>query len=135
MRYTALMKQALLVKLAPDEVQRVALLRTLEAFNAACNWIAERAYAARCANKIALQKLVYYGARERFGLSSQMVVRAISKVVEAYSRSASRQRQAPRFSAGVHDFRVSVAPPHRPAGGSGPSCLASQHLQHGAHAP
>ena len=40
----------------------------------------------RCANKIELQRLVYYDIRERFGLSSQMTIRAIAKVSEAYKR-------------------------------------------------
>ncbi len=44
------------------------------------------AFAERCANKIELQRLVYYDIRERFGLSSQMTIRAISKVSEAYKR-------------------------------------------------
>ncbi len=80
------MKQTLLVKLAPTPEQHAALVRTLEAFNAACNAIAAVAFRERCANKIDLQKLVYYDIREQFGLSSQMAIRAISKVSEAYKR-------------------------------------------------
>jgi predicted transposase len=78
------MKQTLVVKLGPEPEQHAALLQTLETFNAACNDIASTAFAERCANKIELQKLVYYDIRERFGLSAQMCIRAISKVVEAY---------------------------------------------------
>jgi len=77
------MKQTLLVKLAPTPEQHAALLRTLVTFNAACNAIALVAFQERRANKIALQKLVYYAIREQFGLSSQMAIRAISKVSEA----------------------------------------------------
>jgi putative transposase len=80
------MKQTLVVKLAPDLHQRAALMRTLETFNAACNAIADVAFAHRCANKIALQKLVYRDVRQRFGLSAQMTIRAIAKVAEAYKR-------------------------------------------------
>src|SRR5581483_6157629 len=68
--YTVYMKQTLLVKLAPEPEYHAALLRTLETFNAACNAIAEVAYDHREANKLALQRLVYYDVRERFGLSS-----------------------------------------------------------------
>ena len=57
------MKQTLLVKLAPDASQHDAVLRTMEAFNDACNWIAGVAYEHGCANKIELQKLVYYETR------------------------------------------------------------------------
>jgi putative transposase len=80
------MKQTLLVKLAPEPEDQAALLRTLEAFNTACNAIADVAYEHHVANKLRLQPLVYYDIRERFGLSSQMVIRAIAKLSEAFKR-------------------------------------------------
>jgi putative transposase len=83
------MKRTLVVKLMPDPNQRAVLVRTLETFNAACNAIAGVAFAHRCANKVALQQLVYRAVRQRFGLSAQMAIRAIAKVVEAYKRDTS----------------------------------------------
>jgi len=65
------MKLTLAIKLAPSPEQHEALVATLERFNAACNAIAEVAFREHLANKIALQKLVYYAVRERFGLSSR----------------------------------------------------------------
>ena len=106
------MKQTLLVKLAPTPEQHAALLRTLEAFNAACNAIAVVAFAERCANKIDLQKLVYYDIRERFGLSSQMTIRAISKVSEAYKRDKTNQPQFRPHGAMVYDERILLVPAH-----------------------
>lgn len=88
------MKQTIPVKLAPTREQASSLLATMVRFNAACDAISAVAFRDRCANKIALQKLVYYDIRRDFGLSSQMTVRAISKVVEAYKRDKSKQ---PRF--------------------------------------
>ncbi|HEV8192433.1 MAG TPA: hypothetical protein VGP82_13285 [Ktedonobacterales bacterium] len=97
------MKQTLLVKLAPEPEQHAALLRTLETFNAACNAIAEVAYEHRIANKLRLQPLVYYDIRQRFGLSSQMAIRAIAKVSEAYKRD---RKTKPTFRAhGAYDLR------------------------------
>src|SRR5215470_7515049 len=104
------MKQTLLVKLAPEPEQHVALLRTLKTFNAACNQIAEVAYAHRQANKIALQKLVYYDIRERFGLSSQMVIRAIAKVSEAYKRDKKIKPTFRVHGALTYDQRISAFP-------------------------
>ena len=104
------MKQTLLVKLVPTPAQHAALLRTLEAFNAACNAIADVAYEHHLANKIELQKLVYYDVRQRFGLSSQMGIRAIAKVAEAYKRD---KRSKPSFrphGAMVYDERISNFP-------------------------
>src|SRR5579859_5630442 len=104
------MKQTLLIKLAPTPDQHAALLRTLEAFNAACNAVAEVAFAHHLANKIELQKLVYYDIRQQFGLSSQMAIRAISKVAEAYKRD---KRSKPSFrphGAMVYDERIANFP-------------------------
>lgn len=104
------MKQTLLVKLAPTPEQHAALLRTLEAFNTACNAIADVAYEHRLANKIELQKLVYYDIRQHFGLSAQMAIRAIAKVAEAYKRD---KRIKPLFrshGAMVYDERMSNFP-------------------------
>jgi putative transposase len=100
------MKQTLLVKLAPTPEQHAALQRTLEAFNAACNAIAAVAFAEQTANKIALQKLVYYDVRQQFGLSAQMTIRAIAKVAEAYKRNRKITPSFRPHGAMVYDERI-----------------------------
>jgi putative transposase len=80
------MLRTLKIKLAPTEEQHAVLLATMERFNEACNWIAIQAFGGRATNKIAIQKIVYFAVREQFGLSSQMTIRAIAKVAEAYKR-------------------------------------------------
>ena len=104
------MKQTLLVKLAPTPEQHAALLRTLETFNVACNAIAAVAFGERCANKIELQRLVYYDIRQQFGLSSQMTIRAISKVSEAYKRDKKVQPTFRPRGAMVYDERILSLP-------------------------
>ena len=104
--YTERMKQTVLLKLAPTSDQHAALLRTLETFNAACNTIAEVAFVQRSANKIELQKLVYYDIRKRFGLSAQMTIRAIAKVAEAYKRDKDIKPSFRPHGAMVYDERV-----------------------------
>jgi IS605 OrfB family transposase len=104
------MKQTLLVKLAPSPDDHDALLRTLEAFNAACNAIAEVAYEHHVANKLRLQPLVYYDIRDRFGLSAQMVIRAIAKVSEAYKRDRTVKPQFRAHGAMTYDQRISSFP-------------------------
>lgn len=64
------------------------------------------AFAQRCANKVELQKLVYYDTRDRFGLSSQLTVRAISKVVEAFKRDKSTQPKFRARGAVPYDQRI-----------------------------
>src|SRR5579859_1397696 len=78
------MKQAIVLHLQTNDAQYQTLMATLEAFNAACQYVADVAYEHRTSNKIALQPLVYNEMRARFGLSSQMAVRAISKACEIY---------------------------------------------------
>src|SRR5713226_8430295 len=100
------MKLTLAIKLAPNRAQHTALVATLERFNAACNAIAEVAFREHLANKIALQKIVYYAVRERFCLSSQMTVRAIAKVVEAYKRDKTIQPTFRPRGALTYDERI-----------------------------
>jgi len=100
------MKQTLLVKLAPTPEQSAALLRTIEAFNAACNDIAGVAFEQRTADKIKLQSLVYYDIRQRFGLSAQMCIRAIAKVAEAYKRDREKRPSFRAHGAMTYDERI-----------------------------
>jgi putative transposase len=79
-------KQTLIVKLLPDPEQAASLLATLERFNAACDAIAAVAFREQIASAFALQRLVYFDIRARFGLSAQMTIRAIGKVCEVYKR-------------------------------------------------
>lgn len=95
-----------MIKLQPTTEQVAILLETMERFNAACNAVAEAAFRERTANKIRLQKLVYYDIRERFGLPAQMAVRVISKVAEAYKRDKSKKPSFREHGAIVYDQRV-----------------------------
>lgn len=104
--YNQNMNLTLMVKLQPTPEQAAALLETMERFNAACNAVAEVAFREQTANKIRLQKLVYYDIRERFGLPAQMAVRVISKVAEAYKRDRSKKPSFRPRGAIVYDQRV-----------------------------
>ncbi len=100
----------MLLKLAPSPEQSKALFDTMHAFNAACNAIAETAFAEQLANKFELQKLVYGEARTQYGLSAQMAIRAISKGVEAYKRDKSikpifRKQGAITFDERIMSFK------------------------------
>ena len=100
------MKIVLQIKLLPDETQHTALQDTMHVFNAACNFIAEVALREQYASKFALQKLVYDAVRKQFGLSAQLTIRAIAKVVEAYKRDKSKQCFFKSTGAVVYDQRI-----------------------------
>ena len=82
------------VKLLASAEDAEALRETLERANAARSWIAEQGHARHSFGRNALHGLTYYEARARFGLSAQIVVRAIGSVVECFSRD---RRVLPRF--------------------------------------
>jgi putative transposase len=99
-------KQTIALKLEPSPEQYALLLQTLEMFNAGCQHAADVAYARRLANKIALQPIVYGELRTRFGLSSQMAIRAIAKAVEAYKRDKRVHVRFQPRGAMVYDERI-----------------------------
>ncbi len=100
------MQLALKVKILPTNVQKDLLRRTMVRFNEACNYVADIAFTNRCANKIALQKIVYYDVRERFQLSAQLTIRAIAKVVEAYKRDKNRKPNFGLYGGIIYDQRI-----------------------------
>ncbi len=50
------------------------------------NWLAARAFAQQCTNKLTLQRLYYHELRTHFALPSQMVVRCLARVAGTYRR-------------------------------------------------
>lgn len=80
------------VKLQPTPAQADALLRTLEAANEAANWISRQAWKTKTFAQYSLHQLVYRECRSRFGLSAQVVIRAIAKVADAYKLDKERDR-------------------------------------------
>jgi putative transposase len=100
------MKQTMLLKLTPSPEHHTALVDTMHAFNAACNYVASLAFAEKTANKFALQKLVYGELRTTYKLAAQLAIRAISKASEAYKRDKSIQPTFRPEGAMVYDERV-----------------------------
>lgn len=100
------MKITLQLQLLPDAGQATKLRATVERFNEAANWIAGELYAHRLANKIEAQKLLYHEIRERFGLSAQMTILCIHRVVEAYKRDRNVQPTFRKHAAITYDART-----------------------------
>lgn len=94
------------IKLMPNEEQFNNILNTMHRFNEACNFISEVAFNNKTFNKIAIQKLCYYEVRDKFELSSQMAIRAISKVSESYKAVKKALHKFKSESAMVYDQRI-----------------------------
>lgn len=100
------MKLVATVKLLVDTEQKSRLLATMARVNEACSWLAERAFELKSADKLKLQKLHYRDLRDRFGLSAQHTVRAISKVCEVYKRDRSKLPRFRPYGAIPYDQRI-----------------------------
>lgn len=66
-------------KMAPTQEQISEIEDTLKAFADACSWINGNVDS-RIRSKITIQHFAYKGARSRFGLSSNLAIRAINRV-------------------------------------------------------
>ena len=99
------MMQTVFVKLETSEQEADALIQTMHQFNAACNEVAETAFKIRSANKIRLQKELYYPLKKKYGLSAQMMIRVIAKVCEVYKRDKLIQPTFKPDGAIVYDQR------------------------------
>jgi predicted transposase len=86
------MKLTTTIKLLPNDEQQQYLYKTLERANTACNWISELAWANRTFNTTRLHHLTYCVVRAQFDLGSQIAVRCIGKVIEAYQKDKKTKR-------------------------------------------
>lgn len=77
------MKLIARIKLQPTIEQHGLLLRTLEASNAACNFVSESAWQSRVFGQFALHKLCYSDVRGQ-GIPANIAVRVIAKVADSY---------------------------------------------------
>lgn len=100
------MKLTLQIQILPDGEQAKLLTETVERFNAACTWLAEKAFEDKTANKIILQQKYYYELRERFGLSAQMAAICIRHVGGTYSRDKSIKPVFRKHAAMPYDNRI-----------------------------
>lgn len=94
------------VKLLPTPEQAVALKRTLELANAACEFVSKHAWQSKTFKQYDLYHLCYREVREKFALSAQMVVRCIAKVADAYKLDKDTRRKFKPTGSIAYDNRV-----------------------------
>jgi len=100
------MKLALQIKLLPTEKQAKSLLTTLKESNQACNQISDTVWKQKIFNQFKVHYLVYHPIKKSTRLSAQMVIRCISKVVDAYKLDKKRKRAFRLFGAITYDCRI-----------------------------
>lgn len=99
-------KLILQTQLLPDGDQARKLSATMQAFNAAADWLAGEAFRLKTANKVKLQQLYYNQLREDFGISSQMAIRCIAQVCEAYNRDKAIRPRFKKYASIPYDQRL-----------------------------
>lgn len=100
------MKLTLQIKLLPTDEQAVMLRKTFSVFNEACNTISQIAWERHVFKQFYLHKETYYPIKGTYHLSSQLVVRTISKVADAYKLNKKKQRHFREFGAITYDSRI-----------------------------
>ena len=100
------MKLTLQIQVLPDSNQSKLLLATMRQFNAAASHAARIGFDAGVFSQPSIHGRCYRELREKFGLSSQMAVRAIGKAVECFSCDKNRCPVFKPYGAMTYDERL-----------------------------
>ncbi len=100
------MKLTAQVKLLPTPEQAEALRRTLEAANAACEFVSRKAWQTKTFKQYDLHHVCYQDIRAKFGLSAQIAVRVIAKVADAYKLDKQTRRTFRPTGSIAYDDRI-----------------------------
>src|SRR5690606_28746409 len=107
-----MMKLTLKIKLLPTDEQATLLLQTMMVANAACGPISDVAWQEKIFNKVKLHHKVYHPLRSTFKLSSQMLIRSIAKVADAYTLDKKTKRKFKPLGAIAYDARIMTYRPN-----------------------
>lgn len=105
------MKLTLKMKLLPTAEQADLLLQTMREANAVCNAISDVAWQEKIFNNFKLQREVYHSYKSVFQLSSQMLIRQIAKVADAYKLDKKTKRTFRPLGSIAYDARIMTYKP------------------------
>jgi len=97
------MKLTLKIKLLPTDEQANLLLETMKEANTVCNAISDVAWEKRIFNNFKLHHEVYHAYKATFKLSSQVLVRCVAKVADAYKLDRKVKREFRPLGAITYD--------------------------------
>lgn len=100
------MKLTLKIKLLPTDVQSNLLLDTMKEANTVCNAISEVAWEKKIFNNFKLHHEVYHPYKATFRLTSQILIRCIAKVADAYKIDKKIKREFKPLGSIGYDIRV-----------------------------
>ena len=105
------MKLTLKIKLLPTDEQVNLLLDTMKEANTVCNTISDVAWQEKIFNNFKLHHKVYHSYKATFKLSSQMLVRQIAKVADAYKLDKKIKRTFRPLGGIAYDARIMTYKP------------------------
>ena len=106
------MKLTLKIKLLPTDEQANLLLDTMKEANAVCNAISDVAWETRIFNNFKLHHETYYAFKATFKLSSQVLIRCIAKVADAYKLDKKVKREFRPLGSIGYDSRIMTYKPN-----------------------
>ena len=90
------MKLSMKFKLKTNTQDKEALLATMFAYNAACNFVSKFAFQNKIFNNYSLHHACYQQIRSEFNLPSQLAVSVMSKVADAYKTELTKAQKEKR---------------------------------------
>ncbi|MCC6817995.1 MAG: hypothetical protein IT245_03780 [Bacteroidia bacterium] len=106
------MKLTLKIKLLPTNEQANLLLETMKEANTVCNAISDVAWENKIFNNFKLHHEVYHRYKATFKLSSQILVRCIAKVADAYKFDKKTKREFRPLGSIGYDSRIMTYKPN-----------------------
>jgi len=106
------MKLTLKIKLLPTDQQADLLLETMKEANAVCNAISDVAWQEKIFNNFKLHHRVYHSYKATFQLSSQILIRQIAKVADAYKLDKKTKRTFKPLGSIAYDSRIMTYKPN-----------------------
>ena len=106
------MKLTLKIKLLPTDEQVNLLLDTMKEANAVCNAISDVAWQEKIFNNFKLHHQTYHTYKATFNLSSQMLIRQIAKVADAYKLDKKTKRTFKPLGSIAYDSRIMTYKPN-----------------------
>lgn len=111
MYYICVMKLTLKIKLLPTAEQAALLLETIKETNTVCNAISEVAWSKKVFNNFKLHHETYHIYKSTFRLSSQMLIRSVAKVADAYKLDKKTKRTFRPLGSIAYDARIMTYKP------------------------
>lgn len=105
------MKLTLKIKLLPTDEQANLLLDTMKEANSVCNSISDVAWQEKIFNNFKLHHRTYHTYKATFQLSSQMLIRQIAKVADAYKLDKKTKRVFRPLGSIAYDSRIMTYKP------------------------